>query len=46
MKNPNFDFSQLWPLIVGLYAERLLRLVFNLQNYASNIFLYPPKYYH
>jgi hypothetical protein len=33
LTDPNFDFSPLWPLIVGL-----LRLVFNLQNYASNIF--------
>ncbi len=38
MKDPNFDFSRLWPLIVGLFAAWLLRLVFNLQNYASNIF--------
>jgi hypothetical protein len=38
LKDSSFDFSQLWPLIVGLYAVGLLRLVFNLQNYASNIF--------
>jgi hypothetical protein len=42
LTDPNFDFSRLWPLIVGLYAAGLLRLVFNLQNYASNNFyLFP-----
>ncbi len=40
LKDPIFDFSRLWPFIVGFYAAGLLGLVtvFNLQNYASNIF--------
>jgi hypothetical protein len=38
LKDPNFDFSRLSPLILDLYSEGLLRLVFNLQNYASNNF--------
>ncbi len=37
LTDPNFDFSRLSPLIVGLYAAGILRLVFNLQNYASKI---------
>ena len=37
-KDPSFDFSQLWPLIVGLYAAWVLRLAFNLQNYACKCF--------
>ena len=27
-KDPIFDFSRLWPLIVGLYATWVLRLAF------------------
>ena len=33
-----FDFSRLWTLIVGLYATWVLRLAFNLQNYACKCF--------
>ena len=37
-KDPIFDFSRLWLLIVGIYAAWVLRLAFNLQNYACKCF--------
>jgi hypothetical protein len=37
-KDPKFDFSQVWHLIVGLYAAKILKLVFNRQKYASKFF--------